>query len=263
VKDQTNALNFVTSITETTCKSCIQFAGFHLGKFVQLEKLLASEPSTTLSSTKRRFGNADEQAISSPLHYFLLVVFSMLKMWGFYMSPSISTTLFTGLALLFTILSQLFFTQRSELLSELLSWLILPLVFNLTDQLEVSGQYKNAQVDNTPQSESSRSLWVLAFCLSFSSFYKAEYGLILLYVSLVLRDDVSHELMIASRYCCHWFKQPRHTFDTIHPSAHVDPNHQQTRCSSAYAVQFSLPSYCHTKISRVPACRLLRFLCNF
>lgn len=99
--------------------------------------------------------------------------------------PSKSVFTSAGLALLFAILSQHYFTQQSELLSETLSWVLLPVIFNFIEHLGVAGQSKHTQADGAPQSESSRSLWILAFCLASSSFYRAEYGTVWLYPILL------------------------------------------------------------------------------
>ena len=113
-------------------------------------------------------------------------IFSKYNMCSSYVPPP-SKSVFTsaGLALLFAILSQHYFTQQSELLSETLSWVLLPVIFNFIEHLGVAGQSKHTQADGAPQSESSRSLWILAFCLASSSFYRAEYGTVWLYVSIL------------------------------------------------------------------------------
>ncbi|KAF1969746.1 hypothetical protein BU23DRAFT_539098 [Bimuria novae-zelandiae CBS 107.79] len=85
------------------------------------------------------------------------------------------------LALAFTFISDLLFTQPSELWSELGCWTLLPLIFKATNG---QGSQYDSGVNRT-QKRSLRALW--AFAIGFGTFsaFKAEFGEIVLYPALV------------------------------------------------------------------------------
>lgn len=121
-------------------------------------------------------------------------------MWRSYVPCSGSATRSTGLALLCTVLAQLFFTQQTELWSELVSWILLPVTIKIAKQLGMSSQLKWTHGDSTLQFKPSQSLWVLAISISISSFYKAENGFILLYVSVTYGERCYYKLIVDSPY---------------------------------------------------------------
>jgi hypothetical protein len=97
-------------------------------------------------------------------------------------------------------------------------WVLLPVIFKVAERLETTNQVKQAHESIAVQSRLSRSIWVLAICLSVVSFYKAEHGLVLLYVSLTVGGQGPDTLTVDSQYYLHRFKQPRYISDSMHLS---------------------------------------------
>lgn len=103
-------------------------------------------------------------------------------------------------AIVFTTLAQCLFSQKSELTSELLAWLILPFIFKAT---RTTARKNNTlpsvislPVGTSPKHErvSTLSCWVVASCLSCVSFYKAEQGMIYSLVRSTTNDAKSLEI---------------------------------------------------------------------
>jgi hypothetical protein len=87
----------------------------------------------------------------------------------------------TSSALLCTILSQILVTQKSELWSELLSWILLPVLFKAKENLTFNN-YTNQACSGVAQATSARPPWAAVVSISVFSLYKAEIGLVNLYV---------------------------------------------------------------------------------
>ena len=101
-----------------------------------------------------------------------------------------SATRSASLALVFTIASQFCSTQQSELWSECVCWVVLPVAYMVHTRLSSASVSKRNRRPDTLQTTTSISLWVIPFSLGVTSFYKAEYGLIALYVSAVDATDL-------------------------------------------------------------------------
>lgn len=93
-------------------------------------------------------------------------------------------------ALVFATIAYHLSSQQSELTSELLCWILLPIIFI------ISKRYRNADTHTgalpavnalaepaVNGTHSSSSLWLVALCLALCSAFKAEKGIIILFVS--------------------------------------------------------------------------------
>ena len=87
-------------------------------------------------------------------------------------------------AVFFGLWTQVLSSQQSELLSEALSWLILPSLFVVARQ---GKEEKATPLLGSPRIHSEPpswwSLWVIAICFSATSVFKAERGTIFAFVS--------------------------------------------------------------------------------
>lgn len=101
-------------------------------------------------------------------------------MWALNMGFNASVTTSVVLALGFTFLSDLLFSQQSELWSELGNWVLLPFLFRARN---AEGLFRWSYSDSSPQQRGcSKWLWVMAVGLGLSSCYEAEMGKVVLYV---------------------------------------------------------------------------------
>ena len=100
-----------------------------------------------------------------------------------------------GAALLCTVLSQYLSARPSELYSELLCWLTLPLLFGFVQRLETRTRPKTGALvsdfaveHNFPSSHfyssPSNAAWIVATGITIATFYKTEQPVIELFVSL-------------------------------------------------------------------------------
>ncbi|ORY16566.1 glycosyltransferase family 90 protein [Clohesyomyces aquaticus] len=120
---------------------------------------------------------------------------------------------FTGLAGAATTcatLTQYLFSQHSEPLSEILSWILLPILFQCSRRLNINPITPSENLKRHPPS--STSLWIVAACLTLCSVYRAENGIIELFPLLTqlllaaqtyLRSEIS-----VSRISRAWFSSP-------------------------------------------------------
>lgn len=85
-------------------------------------------------------------------------------------------------ALLCTVVAQHLYSQQAELYSEILSWILLPVLFRTIKRTNVDAipiSIPNAPITSPVP---SRSLWIIAVGIAAASFYKAENKLITLFV---------------------------------------------------------------------------------
>jgi uncharacterized membrane protein YkvI len=102
-------------------------------------------------------------------------------MWSLKLYNVDAVTLYTIAAVLCTLVAQRLFSRQSEFCSEILSWIILPILFKITST--PAGENKHTSNVSELRSTSSRSLWIVATCLAVSCWYKAENGIVELLVS--------------------------------------------------------------------------------
>jgi hypothetical protein len=107
------------------------------------------------------------------------------------------------LALVFTFISDLLFTQTSELWSELGCWVLLPLIFKATNG---KGSPYDSSVNRT-QKTSLRALWAFAIGVGIFSAFKAEFGEIILFVSQPTPGQDLIKLTMRSRHWCLCFSR--------------------------------------------------------
>lgn len=84
-----------------------------------------------------------------------------------------------GAALLCTVIAQWLYSQKNELYSEILCWMILPVLLR-TRKRTGGDTIPIPNGGKTPVP--SRSLWIIAIGIAATSFYKAESKKIILYV---------------------------------------------------------------------------------
>lgn len=88
------------------------------------------------------------------------------------------------LALLCAILTHHYSSSRSELYSETLCWMILPILFKVTSHADLNTLSKeNLTVNYRRRTTSSSTLWLLAGCITTACIYKTENNIIVLFVS--------------------------------------------------------------------------------
>jgi hypothetical protein len=93
-------------------------------------------------------------------------------------------TKLTGAAISSSLLKQYLSTKESELLSEALSWTILPAIHHYWGSSSARGGSRATlpgPIEHTPAS--GASLWAVALAVSSATVYQAEYGIIAFFVS--------------------------------------------------------------------------------
>lgn len=90
----------------------------------------------------------------------------------------------TGAAVLSTVFTQHLSSRQSETGSETLCWILLPVLFTITQRSDISPISRSSLPSNVgSQHTSSSSLWIVAAGISIACGYKAEIGTIVLLVS--------------------------------------------------------------------------------
>jgi hypothetical protein len=108
----------------------------------------------------------------------------IVTMWKSLFKHTDLITQLAGAAISSSLLSQYLFTKQSALLSEALSWIILPVIYCYWGSSRCrSGPRATLPglVEHTPAS--GASLWAVALAVSSASLYQAEYGIITFFVS--------------------------------------------------------------------------------
>jgi hypothetical protein len=123
-------------------------------------------------------------------------------MWQPQLDGGDPVALSAAAAVLFTLLSHYMFSRPSELLSELLCWLLLPILFRVSKRLGVTpspASTGSLVMNNRPRPASSISLWAFAACLGVVSFYKTEKITIEFFVSRALGIQIYDQFSYAKR----------------------------------------------------------------
>jgi len=98
-----------------------------------------------------------------------------------YGNPVVS---FTAAAVLSTVVAQHLSSRQSEVSSEALCWILLPILFMVANQPKVLTVSREPLASKpTSRYASSRSLWIVAVCVVTACSFKAEIGMIVLLVS--------------------------------------------------------------------------------
>ena len=86
-------------------------------------------------------------------------------------------------AVFFGLWAQACFSQESELISETLSWLILPALFIVAKQVKENKTPRLGSPQPLPETTSWWSLWLVAICIGATSVFKSERGAVYVFVS--------------------------------------------------------------------------------
>lgn len=104
----------------------------------------------------------------------------------------------TALAILCTLFSKHALKGQQDVLSEIVCWVIVPVLYARTrtedSGLNLTKATLHSQKD-TAKATPIKTLWIIALCLAAGAWYSAEYGVVVLYVRLPRRQNAIHDML--------------------------------------------------------------------